>query len=242
MTALILAALTFLSTALGGLFALRSRDQLYLVMGFSAGILVAAALLDLLPDALEVASNSQQSSVDRVLFAAVLGFLAYYSLEFFVHRGTAVHEKLHGKVTFASMAALGLTVHSFLDGFAIGSAFHANSTIGGLVAIAVIAHDFGDGVATVGVVLASQGGRRQSISWLVADATAPVLGCLAALSISISEGLVAELLGFFAGSFLFIGAAHLLPEAAQEGRSGRLYLAVVGGFAFMFSVSRLLKV
>ena len=64
-------------------------------------------------------------------------------------------------------------MHSFLDGFAIGSAFHANSTIGGLVAIAVIAHDFGDGVSTVGVVLGSKGGFRASIGWLLADAIAP---------------------------------------------------------------------
>ena len=137
---------------------------------------------------------------------------------------------------------LGLTVHSFLDGFAIGSAFHANSTIGGLVAIAVIAHDFGDGVSTVGVVLGSKGGLRASIGWLLADAIAPVLGCVAALSISISQGLIAELLGFFAGSFLFIGAAHLLPEAEQEGKARWLYVAVVAGFVFMLIVNSVLKV
>ena len=242
MTAILLAAVTFFSTALGGLFALRWRKQLYLVMGFSAGILVAAALLDLLPDAFEIVVESKESAVDQVLFAAALGFLAYYSLEFFVHRGAAGHEKREGKVAFASMAAFGLTVHSFLDGFAIGSAFHANSTIGALVAIAVIAHDFGDGVSTVGVVLGSKGGLRASIGWLLADAIAPVLGCLAALSISISQGLIADLLGFFAGSFLFIGATHLLPEAEEEGESRWLYVAVVGGFAFMLIVNRVLKV
>ena len=157
MTAIALSAITFVSTALGGIFALRWRKHLYLVMGFSAGILIAAALLDLLPDAFEVASQSGQSTVETILLFAAIGFIVYYSLELFVHRGAAVHEKRQGKVAFASMAAFGLTVHSFLDGFAIGSAFHANSTIGGLVAVAVIAHDFGDGVSTVGVVLGSSG-------------------------------------------------------------------------------------
>ena len=69
-----------------------------------------------------------------------------------------------------------------------------------------------------------------------------MLGCLAALSISISQGLIADLLGFFAGSFLFIGATHLLPEAEEEGESGWLYVAVVGGFAFMLVVNRVLNV
>jgi len=211
-------------------------------MGFSAGILVAAALLDLLSDAFELINQSGQSSLANVLLAAVIGFLAYYSLDFFVHRGAAGHERRHGKTAFASLAALGLTVHSLLDGFAIGSAFRANSRIGVLVAIAVIAHDFGDGVSTVGVVLSSRSGLRASIGWLLADAAAPLVGCASALVIEISAGAIAELLGFFAGSFLFIGAAHLLPEAEREARGVQLYVAVIAGFAFVLLVSHVLKV
>ena len=75
MTALLLSVLTFFSTALGGLFALRRRNQLYLVMGFSAGVLVAAALLDLLPEALEFAHQLSTWSDKTVFFAAALGFL-----------------------------------------------------------------------------------------------------------------------------------------------------------------------
>jgi zinc transporter ZupT len=58
MTATLLSLLTFLSTALGGLFALQRRNHLYVIMGFSAGILVAAALLDLFVEAFELVSES----------------------------------------------------------------------------------------------------------------------------------------------------------------------------------------
>jgi zinc transporter ZupT len=108
--------------------------------------------------------------------------------------------------------------------------------------VAVIAHDFGDGVSTVGVVLGSSGALRASIGWLLADAIAPVVGCAAALGVSISQGLIADLLGFFAGSFLFIGAAHLLPEAEEEGNAMWLWLVVVAGFGLMFLVNTFLKV
>ncbi|HSZ57858.1 MAG TPA: ZIP family metal transporter [Tepidisphaeraceae bacterium] len=233
MTALLFSFLTFFSTALGGLFALHRRRQLYLVMGLAAGILVAAALLDLLPDALHLAHESGQSSTRRILAAAVVGFLAFWGLDRLMHRAAAGHEHRHEHphetIAFGSIAALGLTIHSFLDGFAIGSAFQASSSTGFLVAIAVIAHDFGDGVSTVGVVLGSRGKLVHSLGWLLADATAPVVGCAAALVLSISPGRIAELLGFFAGSFLFIGAAHLLPEAEHEGRAGWLYVAVLAG-------------
>jgi ZIP family zinc transporter len=256
MTPLILSVLTFISTALGGLFALRRRNKLYLVMGFSAGILIAAALVDLLPEALELADPASPRAKDYVFFAAALGFLLYYSLDFFVHLGAAGHQEQHnhehshshssnhhhhGHSTFGSIAALGLVVHSFLDGFAIGGAFQASASIGVLVAIAVLAHDFGDGVTTVGIVLGSRGGVRASIGWLLADAVAPVLGCVAGLAISISQNLLADLLGFFAGSFLFIGAAHLLPEAEHEGRAIWLYLVVVAGFGLVVLLAHVLS-
>ena len=243
MTAAVLSLVTFFSTALGGLFALRRRHQLYVVMGCSAGILIAAALLDLLSDAFELVHASRESSIAQVLFATVIGFVTYYSVDYFVHREAAGHVSKCGKATFGSFAALGLTAHSFLDGFAIGSAFHANSKLGILVAIAVIAHDFGDGVSTVAVVLASRSGLRASIGWLTADAVAPLIGCLVALFIVISQGWIANLLGFFAGSFLFIGAVHLLPEAEREAENGGwLYLAVLAGIGFIVLASRLLNV
>ena len=65
---------------------------------------------------------------------------------------------------------------------------------------------------------------------------------MAALGISISQGVIADLLGFFAGSFLFIGATHLLPEAEEEGNAMWLWLVVVGGFAFMFAINRFFKI
>jgi ZIP family zinc transporter len=260
MTALFLSVLTFFSTAVGGLFALRRRNQLYLVMGFSAGILVTAAVVDLLPDALEFVDQANPAAKDHVFLAAALGFLLYYSLDFFVHLGAAGHEDRHehsqahshsehdqhhahnhAHKAFGSIAALGLTVHSFLDGFAIGGAFQASAAVGLLVAIAVLAHDFGDGVTTVGVVLGSRGGLRASMGWLLADAIAPVVGCATGLAIPISPSFLAILLGFFAGSFLFIGAAHLLPEAEHEGKAPWLYLAVVAGFSFVVIVNHFLS-
>jgi zinc and cadmium transporter len=280
-SALQLSILTFFSTALGGAFALRFRSKLYLIMGFSAGILVAAALVDLLPEAAEMIGWSPQqaaaekssheafidfSAPSSVFLSAVLGFLLYYSLDFFVHLGAAghvahpeseaadhhhdhgdhVHHAIHAHShnhasRFGSIAAAGLVVHSLLDGFAIGGASHTDSKILVLVAIAVLAHDFGDGVTTVGIVLGFRSGLRASIGWLLADAIAPVIGCALALAINISPAVLANLLGFFAGSFLFIGAAHLLPEAEHEGKRPWLYLAVVAGFVFITIVSRVLQ-
>jgi ZIP family zinc transporter len=235
MAPILFAALTFLSTALGGLFAIRQRRHLYVIMGVAAGLLVGAALLDLLPDALRLVHERGRQGVMAVLLSAAVGFLAFFGIDRLLHLGAAGHQS--GARAFGAAAALGLTVHSFLDGLAIGAAFRADASLGALIGVAVIAHDFGDGVSTVGVVLASKGALRASLGWLAADAVAPVLGALAAGAIDVRPMALAALLGFFAGSFLFLGAAHLLPEAMGEGRRGGVALSVAAGAAFVGAVT-----
>jgi ZIP family zinc transporter len=235
--AIVIAFGTFVFTMLGGLFALHWRRRLFVVMALAAGILVAAALTDLLPEAVEMAGDG---GIDRVLLAALVGFLVFYALDRFVHRAAAGHIRYLPASAFGSVAALGLTIHSFLDGFAIGSAFQVDAAVGLVVAIAVLTHDFGDGVATVSVVLGSRGRLRASFGWLVADALAPVVGAAIALVVSFSPTTLALLLGFFAGSFLFIGAAHLLPEAQREGPDVACTAAFIAGCAIIVFATRVL--
>lgn len=239
MTAIAVAIISFFSTALGGLFAIHQRQRLYLVMAFSAGVLVAAAFFDLLPEAIDLAGSGASSSSNDVFLSGALGFLVFYALERFVHLTAAGHGHDHG-AHFGPIAALGLTTHSFLDGVAIGVAFRANPAIGLIVGIAVVAHDFADGVSTVTLVLRSRGGLRAPVGWLLADALAPVIGAAAGQLLSIPRATLADLLGFFAGSFVFLGASHLLPESHQGRKEPSLMIAVIAGFAFLFVVTRVL--
>ncbi len=201
-------------------------------MAGAAGLLIGSALLDLLPDALDLVRDGGLRGVAAVLVAAVTGFLAFFAVDHAVHATAAAHQAT-GERAFGTAAATGLTIHSFLDGLAIGAAFEQSTTLGALIGIAVIAHDFGDGVSTVGVILGSRGALRASLAWLLADAVAPVAGVLAARTLHLSPAVLACLLGFFAGTFLFIGAAHLLPEAARDARKGPLLAAVAAGMAFI---------
>jgi ZIP family zinc transporter len=240
MTALLFALVTFFSTALGGLFALHRRRHLYLVMGAAAGLLIGSALLDLLPDALGLVAERGRRGIMGVVLAAVAGFLAFMAVDHAVHSGAAGHQE-KGAREFGAVAALGLTVHSFLDGLAIGAAFEQSTALGALIGVAVIAHDFGDGVSTVGVVLGSRGATKASLIWLLADAAAPLAGVLAARAMHLPGEILAYLLGFFAGTFLFVGAAHLLPEAAHEGRKVPLAAAVVAGIVFIGTATWVLQ-
>jgi zinc transporter ZupT len=64
---------------------------------------------------------------------------------------------------------------------------------------------------------------------------------LAARSLHLPRELLGDLLGFFAGTFLFVGSAHLLPEAAHEGPKVPLVASVAAGIAFIGAASWLLE-
>src|SRR6185295_16319475 len=86
--ALGLSIATFFSTMLGGVAALRLRDRLQPVMAFAAGVLVATALADLLPEAAEQAGADGPVPVGMV---AVGGFLVFSALDAFLHRQAFAH-------------------------------------------------------------------------------------------------------------------------------------------------------
>ena len=138
------------------------------------------------------------------------------------------------------MSAGGLAFHSFLDGVAIGVGFQTSVKMGLLIAFGIIAHDFSDGLNTVTVVLAHGNSPRRAVNWLIIDMLTPVLGAASTLMFNLRAGVLPVLLAFFAGSFLYIGASDLLPEA-QEHDSPWVGIATLMGMLGIFLISRLLR-
>jgi len=231
---LLVAAATFCSTLLGGLFALRLKDQLHLILGFSAGAVVGVAFFDLLPEALDLAGAHY--SIPTVVSVVALGFLVYLALDRLVvhHRHEEDLNAPRGKA-----GAGALSLHSVLDGVGIGFAFHASSAVGLVVAFAVVAHDFSDGINTVNFILKNGGGRAQALTWLLLDALAPVLGILATLFFTISEAELGLLLALFAGFFLYIGASDLVPESHHAHPTRWTTFMTIIGAALLYVIIRL---
>jgi zinc transporter, ZIP family len=235
--AVLLACATLISTGLGGLAAVRFRDRLHLLLGFSAGAVLGVVFFDVLPEVFTLETRSPS-----VMLGAAAGFLAFFALE----RLTALHAAHeHEHVDTAHQAELGLLgaaglcVHSFLDGVAIGISFQANPKIGLLIALAITAHDFSDGLNTVTVVLAHGRPVRRSVAWLLVDMAAPVLGAVSTFIFAFPTDALPWILAFFCGVFLYIGASDLLPEARTH-QSPLVGAATAAGMAFVFLITRML--
>ena len=143
------------------------------MIALSGGVVVAVALFDVLPEAIDGIDNSR-----RVTTLVAAGFLAF----FFFQRALVLHHRddpdearAHHRV--GALGAAALSVHSFIDGLGIGLAFGVDTLHGVLVFIAVISHDFADGLNTVTFVLRQRATGR-ALRWLAADAAAPFFGAI----------------------------------------------------------------
>ncbi|HEX6121806.1 MAG TPA: ZIP family metal transporter [Ktedonobacterales bacterium] len=239
MLAIALAAGTFLSTLLGGLTALRLRDRLHLIMGFTAGVLVGLVAFDLLPEIFALVGEHQLDPTLAML-ALVGGFLVFHIAEktILVHHSHEEEYARHHHPQVGVLSALALAGHSFLDGVGIGLGFQINTAVGIVVAVAVISHDFSDGLNTVALMLVHGNPGRRALAMLLVDALAPVLGAVSTLFFQIPEHGLPLYLGFFAGFLLYIGASDILPEAHSEKSTGATIWLTVLGAAFAFLVTR----
>ena len=200
----IVALAAFLSTLLGGLLALRLRDKLHLILGFSAGAVIGVAFFDLLPESIDLGEHFHSHAT--ILACSALGFLFYLVIDrIMLFHGDAVPR--------GGVAAAILCVHSLLDGISIGLAFQASRQIGIIVAIAVLTHDFSDGINTMNMVLKGRGSRAQALRWLLIDAVAPVVGVISTGFFTLPGDAFGIALALFAGFFLYIGASDLIPES-----------------------------
>ena len=238
LTAILVSAGAFASALAGGLIAARAAQAVGLIIAVGAGIRIGAAYFDLIPEGAELLG-----SLDAAMLFTALGFLAFYAIE----KLTALHvghetaseldhgEAAHRHVGF--IGAVGMSLHSFLDGVALAAALTVGGGLGLVIGFVVVVHRFSDGIGVVSLLLASRMPRSDIYRWVMLIAVAPVLGVLVGLLINVPDGVLGALLAIFAGFFLYIGAAELLPEAHRNDRSRWVVAATLMGVVVIYAIS-----
>jgi zinc transporter ZupT len=238
----ILAVVTCFSTLFGGAFAARRRKNIGILGAFAAGVLITTSLLDLLPQTFRLAT-SVHVLLESVMALTVVGFLFVYVISRVItaHVFSEDGEYIEIKHPLGGLFATSeLSVHSFIDGLAIGFGFEADLHVGIIIAIAVICHDFTDGLSTVAVMLNSGNSLKNSLRMLFLDAVAPVLGAVATLFFEVQQYYIVLLLPFFAGGFLYLGASDLLPEAHEKNPQTLTLISCITGFVLIFILTYIL--
>ncbi|MFZ0965385.1 MAG: ZIP family metal transporter [Candidatus Bathyarchaeia archaeon] len=241
--AFLLAIITCFSTLLGGAFAARRRKNIGILGAFAAGVLITTSLLDLLPQTFRLAT-SVNVLLEDVMALTVVGFLFLYIVSRVITHHVFNEDGEYSETRHplgGLFATSQLSVHSFIDGLAIGFGFAADIHVGIIIAIAVICHDFTDGLSAVAVMLNSGNSLRNSLRMLFLDAIAPVLGVAATLFVEVQQYYIVLLLSFFAGGFLYLGASDLLPEAHEKNPQVLTIISCISGFVLIFILTYVLS-
>jgi ZIP family zinc transporter len=230
---------TAIFTALGGIFAIKLKDKLHLILGFSAGVVLGVALFDLLPESVNLTSGIYDIKVVTILIAT--GFSIYMLADRLLSLHAHHEEDCDNPAHSGKLGASALVFHSFLDGFGIGLAFKISPAIGWVLALAVLIHDFSDGINTVNMIIKNKGGRKEAFKWLVADALSPALGVLAANFVTVSKPVLGLLLSVFVGLFLYISASDLIPESHHRHPALWTSISTIIGMMVIFVAVNLAK-
>jgi len=221
---------------LGGLFTLKFKDRLHLLLGFSAGAILGVAFFEILPEVIEL-SGGAASAVAMIGF----GFIIYAILDrmFILHSHDDCEEQHHRRT---ALGVASLVAHRVFDGLAIGFAFNVSDALGLLVTLAVLIHGFSDGINVVSLVLRGGGERKTALRYLALDAGAPLVGVALTYLISVGDAAMSSILGVFCGFFIYLGASDLLPESHHSHSTRWTTVATVAGMLLLYAVSRIASI
>lgn len=202
---------------------------------FAAGALLAAVFLDLLKDGLE------ESSVDQVMAATLIGILLFFLAERFLHWFHHHHQHEHADPS-VTLVIIGDTVHNVLDGIAIAAAFLISVPTGIVTTFAVAAHEIPQEIGDFGLLLSKGVSRRKVLLVNIFSALATTIAAVATFALGKENNLpTGLLLGLSAGFLLYIAMSDLIPTIHEKSKDKHLLdlqplLMLLGAAVVAFSI------
>jgi ZIP family zinc transporter len=230
---LLLSMLSFVTTVGGVALALwaRSSDRAIAAgIGFSVGIMVLIALLELLP-----AANAEVGAASATL--ATLAGVAFIAV---AHR-LIPHRHLvteGGKIDIAMvrsayLVVLGLVLHDLPEGFAMANAYVAAPAAGVMTAMAIALHNLPEEFAMAAPVVATRRRRLLFGAALMSAAAEPVGAIVGLIAVGVSPRLNGVFLALAAGAMLFVSVHELIPMARRH-RHGGYFLIGIAASALVY--------
>ncbi|MFT4111334.1 ZIP family metal transporter [Silvibacterium sp.] len=236
----LLLTLPVASTLVGGLVAVRFRRYTNMLIAGGAGLLLGAAFLDLMPEAIMLAGPAG-SSPAKVLSLTLVSLLLFFGIENCLDALSVRHGSRAARKSAGRVAGAMLIFHSFRDGMAIGASYVASHPAGYAVAMGIAAHDLGDGMNTVLLTTGGEKPTRTDHLFLILDAIAPLAGGLAAVWWFSSLQNSVLLLALASGFFIQMAASDFLPEVRHCKGSRRILLLLVAlGAAIIYGANLLI--
>ena len=254
MQALIATCFTWLMTALGAavVFPVKnlSRRTLDGMLGFAAGVMIAASYWSLLAPAIEMSEGMGVPTWVPAVVGFVAGALSLRLVDRLLphlHPGMSTDQAEGIKTRWqrTTLLVLAITLHNIPEGLAVGVAFGAiaadlpSATLAGAVALAlgIGIQNFPEGAA-VSMPLRREGISRLKSFWYgqLSGIVEPVAGVLGAALVIVARPILPYALAFAAGAMIFVVIEELVPESQTGGHSHAATMGAILGFAVMMTL------
>ncbi|MCT4566246.1 MAG: ZIP family metal transporter [Maledivibacter sp.] len=221
-------AVGVIGTGIGGLFTLGlgkpGNRCLSFILGFSAGIMLAIVCFDLLPEAFEKANFLV------VLIGIIMGVLMIMLIDEGLH--SHISNSFSNNKNFVKMGTLiglGLALHNFPEGLAIGSGFMATKDLGIGISIVIALHNIPEGISMAAPMRVGGISKLKVVLYTFLVGLPMGVGALAGAFLGeISEKFIAFCLAFAGGTMLYITCGELIPNSSKLhiGRASSIGLMV----------------
>lgn len=224
-----------------------SRRTLDAMLGFAAGVMIAASYWSLLAPAIEMAEEGPlpawiPAAVGFLLGGVVLRGIDYFLPHLHANMPDNTVEGLHVQWRKTTLLVLAITLHNIPEGLAVGVAFGAaaaglpSATLAGAVSLAlgIGIQNFPEGLA-VAAPLRRAGYSRAKSFWVgqASGLVEPVAGVIGALAVLASRAILPYALAFAAGAMIYVVVEELIPESQQGDHGDIATVGVMLGFTVM---------
>jgi len=210
-----------IGTGLGGIVTLFIRRPTNRIMaallGFTSGIMISVVCFDLLPEAFSM------GGIEMSLLGIMLGVAMILAIEQFIPE-QASHKYSEGYDFIRSgiLLGLGIAIHNFPEGLAVGSGFAANDFLGLCLAIVIAIHDMPEGIAMAAPLKMGGIDRFKILAYTIMAGIPMGLGAfIGELLGEISRTFICLCLSFAGGAMLYITCGELIPKT-QNIYKGRI--------------------
>jgi zinc and cadmium transporter len=198
-------------------------------LAFAVGVLLAFALLSLLPESLELGLEPVRAG--QLLLAGIVAFFLLEKAALWRHDHNHGSEAAHPPRV--AMIVIGDGLHNFVDGVLIAAAFLADPALGWATAIAVLSHELPQEIGDFMVLLSAGVSKTRALTLNALSGATMVIGGIAGyFALDGMQTAVPYVLVIAAASFIYIAVADLVPELHRHrhlgNASGQLALLAAG--------------
>lgn len=231
----------------GGILLLRkniiNKKIIPYMVAFAAGVILTTVFFDLLPEALELAKETELDIFTPVFLGIIISFFIERFQVWFHHHGTTHGIKNLIKPSL-SLILFGDGIHNFIDGIVIAAAFLTSPSLGIVTSIAIAAHEIPQEIADFTIIIHSGLNKMQALIVNLLSAIPAIIGGIIGFYFiqSLKSGLPI-LLSFSSGIFIYIAGSDLIPHLHIDFKKQKKWAQVlpfIAGIIIMYLLISLL--